>query len=325
MAFNLTGDLLTPGCLADIPPDMRLFLLGIVLFVSAPTVGAHQSTNLAPAGATPGTNIVYAKVGDRELHINLVLPKRRPATPLPVIVWIHGGGWRIGDYTRNRAAWFAEHGYAAVSIEYRFLDVALLPAQVYDCKAAIRFLRANAKTYGLDPNHIGVWGGSAGGHLAALIGTSADVTELEGDLGNAGQSSRVQAVSPWYGLYDMTARNKGRKKDSPKPSPYIEFLGGTFEEKRDLAKLVSACTHASKDDPPFLIVHGEIDRTMPIRQAELLNDALTKAGVAVTFLRVKNGDHNLTRLDMEPNMEEIEKRMLSFFDKFLKPHDNKPK
>jgi len=298
---------------------MSSFFSGMVLLVSALAAFAYQSTNLAPAGAEPGTNIVYAKVGDRELHINLVSPKDRPTTPLPVIVWLHGGGWRIGDYTRNRAAWFAEHGYAAASVEYRFLDVALLPAQVDDCKAAIRFLRANARNYGLDPDHIGVWGGSAGGHLAALLGTSADLKELEGNLGNADLSSRVQAVSPWYGLYDMTAGNKNRKKDPKKPDPYIEFLGGTLAEKRDLAKLLSPVTHASTDDPPFLIVHGEIDHTMPIRQAELLNNALNKAGVDATFIRVKGGNHNLTAADMQPNMDEIEKQMLVFFDKHLKP------
>ena len=296
-----------------------IFRFGIVFLLSAYSALAYQSTNLAPVGAEPGTNIVYAKVGERELHINLVLPKKKPATPLPVIVWIHGGGFKIGDYTRNRAAWLAEHGYAAASVQYRFTDVAPLPTQVFDCKAAIRFLRAHAKQYGLDPNHIGVWGGSAGGHLAALVGTSGDVKELEGELGNADQSSRVQAVSPWYGLYDMTAGDKDRKKNPNKPEPFIEFLGGTFPEKRELAKLVSAVTHASKDDPPFLIVHGEIDRTMPIRQGELLYDALSKAGVDVTFIRVKNGNHNLTAADMEPNMDEIERRLLKFFDKHLKP------
>ena len=280
---------------------------------------AYQGTNLAPAGAEMGTNIVYAKVGDQELHINLVLPKKKPATPLPVIAWIHGGGWKIGDYTRNRSAWFAEHGYAGASIQYRFTDVVPLPAQVHDCKAAIRFLRANASKYGLDPIHIGVWGGSAGGHLAALLGTSAGVKELEGDLGNTDQTSRVQAVSPWYGLYDMTDGFIKREKDPKKREPFIDFLGGTYEEKRELARLVSAVTHASKDDPPFLIVHGEIDRTMPIRQGELLYDALSKAGVSATFIRVMGGNHNLTAPDIKPNMDEIEHRMLEFFDKHLKP------
>jgi acetyl esterase/lipase len=292
--------------------------VSVTLFATASSTRAVENTNLAPAGAEIGTNLVYAKVGERELHVNLVLPKKKPTNSLPVIVWIHGGGFKIGDYTRNRAAWFAEHGYAAASVQYRFTGVAPLPAQVFDCKAAIRFLRANASKYGLDPNHIGVWGGSAGGHLAALIGTSADIKELEGDLGNADQSSRVQAVSPWYGLYDMTAGDKDRKKDTKKLEPFIDFLGGTFAEKRDLAKLVSAVTHATKDDPPFLIVHGEIDRTMPIHQAELLNDALSKAGADVTFIRVKGGNHNLTATDMEPNMDEIERRMLQFFDKHLK-------
>jgi acetyl esterase/lipase len=264
-----------------------------------------------------GINIPYARVGDRNLYINLILPKEKCAKPLPVIVWIHGGGWAAGDYTRSRAAEFAKHGYAAASVEYRFTDAAPLPAQVFDCKAAVRFLRANAKTYNLDPDRIGVWGGSAGGHLAAMLGTSGGVKELEGDEGNLSQSSRVQCVCPWFGLYDMTSGFIKKPKPG-QPEPVLDYLGGTYSEKLDLVKLVSPVTHITKNDPPFLIVHGDLDKTIPVKQAELLDDALRKAGVETTFIRVKGGDHNFTKPDTQPSMQEVAKAMLEFFDKHLK-------
>lgn len=277
-----------------------------------PAIPAHM---VYPPGSD-GVNIPYARVGDRDLCLNILLPKERSEKPWPVIVWIHGGGWAAGDYTRNRAAEFTKHGYAAVSIEYRFTDVAPLPAQVLDCKAAIRFLRAHAKEYNLDPDHIGVWGGSAGGHLAAMLGTSGDVKELDGE-GNLEQSSRVQCVCSWFGMYDMNA-GFVRPPRPGKPDQVYEFLGGTYGQKRDLIKLASPVTHITKDDPPFLIVHGDKDRTIPVKQAELFDEALRKAGVRSTLIRIKGGDHNFTTPDTQPTMAEVGKAMLEFFDKHLK-------
>lgn len=264
-----------------------------------------------------GVNVPYARIGDRDLYVNILLPDTTPKRPLPVVVWIHGGGWAAGDYTRNRAAEFVKHGYAAASIEYRFTDVAPLPAQVYDCKAAIRFLRANAKTYGIDPDRIGVWGGSAGGHLAALLGTSGGVQELEGNLGNPEQSSAVQAVCTWYGCYDLLSGFVKPAKPG-KQEQYYDFLGGTYSQKRRLAQLVSPITHVSADDPPFLIVHGDLDKTISIKQAELFDAALRKAGVECTFVRVRNGTHNFTDPNTQPGMQELAGVMLEFFDKHLK-------
>lgn len=273
---------------------------------------------LAAEKAEEGVNVVYATVGERELHVNIVVPDEKSEKPLPVIVWIHGGGWKEGDYTRNRAARFVPNGYAAASIQYEFSDVAKFPAQIQECKAAIRFLRAHAKEYNIDPDHIGVWGSSAGGHLGSLLGTSGGVKELEGCLGNPEQSSQVQAVCDFFGPTKLVT-----EKTEPMPVLKIyhlvpQFFGGTAEEKPEMYKLGSPITHVSRDDAPFLIVHGDIDPLVPVYQAEVFYDALRHAGVEATFIRVKNGDHGFTRPDQVPSKETIERRVLEFFDRHLK-------
>src|SRR5262249_27571146 len=147
----------------------------------------------------------------------------------------------------------------------RFSQDAIWPAQIYDCKAAVRFLRANAAKYNLDPDHIGVGGDSAGGHLAAVLGTTGDVGELEGGLGNPGGSSRVQAVLDWSGPTDFTQiaqqslPNSVLKHDAPN-SPEARLLGGPIEEKKELARTANPLTYIDKKTPPFLIMHGDADR-----------------------------------------------------------------
>jgi acetyl esterase/lipase len=292
--------------------------VGLTLLAFAAWGIAAEDRTKLPPGVRSIPDVVYAKVGGRELHLDLALPEKTPAKPLPVIVWIHGGGWKKGTYKWNRAALFVKDGYAAASVEYRLSGEAVFPAQIYDCKAAIRFLRANAGKYGLDPKHVGVWGGSAGGHLAALLGTSGGVKELEGNLGNPGQSSRVQAVCVFYGPTDFTVAGLQPEVGRKKPGPVAELLGGTVKQKPELAKLASPITFVSKDDPPMLIVHGDADQLVPISQAEIFYDALRKAGVETQFIRVKNGNHGLVSPDQHPNMHEIEQAMLRFFDKHLK-------
>lgn len=265
-----------------------------------------------------GVNVVYAKVGDRELHINIVLPMAKSDKPLPLVVWIHGGGWAGGNYERNQAARLVGHGFAAASVQYRFSDVAKFPAQIHECKAAIRWLRAHAGEYNIDPNRIGVWGGSAGGHLVSLLGTSDGVKELEGNLGNPDQSSRVQAVVDFFGPTKFLTD----KDEDPCVRQLYHlvplFFGGTPEEKPELYKLGSPITHVTKDDPPFLIVHGDKDPIVPVRQGEVFYDALRHVGVDVTFIKVKNGDHGFTKPDQVPNEETIGRRVVEFFNKHLK-------
>lgn len=297
---------------------LKAVLTALILLMLAAHTSAADDRFKLPPGVRQISDIVYATVGSTQLHMDIGLPEKMPDTPLPVVVWIHGGGWKTGTYKWNRSAWFVKHGYASVSVQYRFIDQARFPAQIHDCKAAIRFLRANAGKYGIDPNRIGVWGGSAGGHLAALLGTSGGIKELEGESGNAGQSSRVQAVCEWYGPNDLAMGIRDPEPGRKKPPLLVQFLGATLEEKPELYKLASPITHISKDGPPFLIVHGDADELVPFTQAQVFYDALKKAGVDATLIKVKGGNHGLTAKGMQPSEEEIEKRMVEFFDRKLK-------
>jgi len=266
--------------------------------------------------STEFNDVVYARVGDRDLHVDIAVPEDGTRKPHPTVVWIHGGGWKTGSHKHNLARWLTDFGYVVAGVEYRLSGEAKFPAQITDCKAAIRFLRANSRRYGIDPNRIGVWGGSAGGHLAALLGTTYGVKELEGNYGSKGFSSKVQATCVFYGPCDLTlpiARDPAKKK----PGPVAELLGATPEEKPELARLASPVFFVTKDDPPFLIVHGEMDPLVPIAQAEKMYEALKKAGVDATFIRVKNAGHGFDKPGIEPSWAEIMRSVREFFDRHL--------
>jgi acetyl esterase/lipase len=294
---------------------MRTGRFSIILALLAICSGAFAQQNpntIAPPDAKKLDDVVFAKVGTRDLHMDIVMPPDTLAKPHPCVVWIHGGGWSKGTYKQNRAAWLAGKGYVGVSAEYRLSGEAIYPAQITDCKAAVRYLRARAKDYGIDPNRIGVWGGSAGGHLVALLGTTGGVKELEGNEGNAKESSRVQAVCDFYGPTALTP------DWIPLPAPDVTpLLGGTPQNKLELAKLASPVRFVDRKDPPFLIVHGEIDSIVPIAHSVNFYDTLKKAGVDVTFIRVKNADHGFKGTGISPTIEEINAKVLAFFDKQL--------
>ncbi len=271
----------------------------------------------APAAKVPNgvkalRDIEYARVGDKRLLLDLYLPEKADGR-LPVVVWIHGGGWRGGSKNACRALYLSGKGYAVASIAYRLTPEATFPAQIHDCKGAIRWLRANAKRYGLDPNRIGVWGSSAGGHLVALLGTSGGVKELEGNVGgNLEYSSGVQAVCDFCGpttLTDRASLRTGESEDGP--TAVVALLGGPIPRKEDLARQASPVTHVTKDDPPFLVVHGDQDNVVPIRQSELLAEALKKAGVEVTFHVARGSGHGIQGKDIDAMVE-------AFFDKHLR-------
>ena len=226
-------------------------------------------------------DIKYARAGEVELKLDLYLPKADKAPPL--VIFVHGGAWQTGDKHSVPILGLLSHGYAIASISYRLTDVAPFPAQIFDCKAAVRFLRAHADDYGFDGKHIAAWGNSAGGHLVALLGTSGDVKELEGDEGNEGVSSRVQAVVDCFGPADFTIL----WPNGPGTGAIGKLLGGSPHDKPDVARSASPVAYATSDDPPFLISHGDKDQTVPVEQGIAMNEPLKKAGVPTQLNIVK--------------------------------------
>lgn len=268
-----------------------------------------------PEGVTALRDVDYGGEGKKSQTLDLFIPKTEAGDkPLPLIVWIHGGAWLAGSKEGCPALRFLSQGYAVASLNYRLSQEAIFPAQIEDCKGAIRYLRANAAKNHIDPNRIGVWGSSAGGHLVALLGTSGDVKELEGKVGgNLEVSSRVQAVCDWFGPTDFMEIGKfpSNMKHNDPGSPESKLIGAAILENKDKCAKVNPITYIKKDNPPFLIMHGDADMTVPLNQSELLNDALKKAGVEVTFEVIKGAGHGFRG-------PEIDKSVTDFFEKHLK-------
>ena len=270
--------------------------------------------------------IVYGEVSRHPLRLNVVRPRTDTLRPLPAVIWIHGGGWREGRHTDGLAWWccpaLAATGFVAVSIEYRLSTEARFPAQVHDVKAAIRWVRANADRFGIDPDRIGLWGHSAGGHLAALAALTPDLPELEGDLGPLGVSSRVHAVAPASAPTDFTQLGVDWPPDAL--SAVSDLCGGVGPDRRGLLRLGSPVHHVTPDAPPFLVIHGDADEVVPVTQGDRLVRALEKAGVAVTYERIAGADHNL-HVGARPypranGMERFGRLALAFFvDHLVRP------
>jgi acetyl esterase/lipase len=241
-------------------------------------------------------NIPYVVNGHRNQVLDIYLPEKPAVKPLPLIIWIHGGAWLGGDQSNPPVLYLLNKGFAVASIQYRFSQDAIWPAQSFDCKAAIRFLRANAAQYNFDPSHFGLGGDSAGGHLAALIGTSGGVQGLEGDLGNPGVSSQVQAVVDWFGPTDLLALGaqagpNSVVKHEAANSPESLLMGGPVQEKKELAATANPLTYIDKKDPPFLIMHGDKDDLVPLAQSVMLAKALIDAGVETTMITIPGAGH----------------------------------
>jgi len=243
-------------------------------------------------------DIPYAQTDHPRQRLDLLLPKKRATDkPLPVVVAIHGGAWLGGDKRQvvgRLIPWVASGEYAGVSVGYRLSQDATWPAQIHDCKAAIRWIRGNAKKYNLDPEKIGVIGWSAGGHLVAMLGTSGGVKELEGDLGEfTSESSRVTCVVDFFGPTDFLTigDHPSQIKHNAPDSPEARLIGGAIPDNPDKARQASPITFVSKDDPPFLLVHGTKDPLVPHQQSVLLRDALRKVGVPAYLITVEDGGH----------------------------------
>lgn len=302
---------------------MRLTLL---LWIAG-MIGSADTQTL-PDNISIERDIPYATVDGRDLKLD-VYWHADTAKPLPLIVFVHGGAWRRGDKANARARVLLSRGYAVASINYRLSHEAIFPAQIHDCKAAVRWLRANASRFNVDPDRFGAWGPSAGGHLVALLGTSGDVADLEGDLGNTDVSSRVQAVCDWFGPTDFLRMNdvEGNIDHNAPDSPESKLVGGPIQDHPDRVARANPITYVSDDDPPFLMMHGSNDRLVIQNQSELLHDALQQTGVSSNLIVIDDQGHGLNRKDR--NAEHLYRLVEAFFDRELKDrksdwvsHDN---
>lgn len=260
-----------------------------VLCCIVPGVFLHSSLSAADEAKTV-KNLEFAKVDGHSLKLDLYLAAEEDA---PLVVWIHGGGWRNGSKERCHVKWLTEDGYSVASISYRLTGKATFPAQIHDCKGAVRWLRANADKYGYSTDRIAVGGSSAGGHLAALLGTTTDVKELEGSVGgHLDHSSHVDAIVDYYGPTDFILRTKTQPhKTVKKDAPVRALLGGPANDKVDLARLASPVFHVTSNDPPLLIFHGKKDKTVLFGQSERIVDAYKKVNRPVTLHVLEDAGH----------------------------------
>lgn len=266
-----------------------------------------------PAGARMALDLAYVPHATERQKLDLYLPAT--GTNWPLIIWIHGGGWSGGSKEKPPGLRFLTHGFALASLNYRFSQDAIFPAQLIDCKAALRWLRAHAPEYGFDPHHIGVWGASAGGHLVALLGTTGDDKEF--DQGeNPGVSSRVQAVCDWFGPTDFTQilSHLDDPKHDVADSLASQLIGGPLDQNPEKVQRANPIHYITTNDPPFLIMHGDKDPLVPLQQSRLLAEALQKAGVPVTLRVVPGGGHGGPAFDTPAEKN----RLYEFFVKNLK-------
>ena len=258
-------------------------------------------------------DVAYVEGGHEQQRLDIFLPQN--PGPHPLIVWVHGGAWRAGSKQDMPLGGLIARGFAVASVDYRLSTVAPMPAQMHDIKAAIRFLRAHAAEYGFDARRFAVAGSSAGGHLAALTGTSNGNAELEGTLGaHPDQSSDVQAIVSFFGAADLqTILSQSTEHGLRMRVPALQLLlGGQPDEKPALAKLASPVSHMNAHVPPLLLIHGDADPQMPIEQSRELDAAYRKAGRPVQFVVMPGSVHG--------GKEFFDAERIALVEKFLRTH-----
>lgn len=286
---------------------------------------ALASSAAAQYPPTPGTGayttieaLEYANVEGKPLLLDLRIPDG--PGPHPVIVYLHSGAWISGDRTGGPAIRQASRGYAVASIEYRLAPQYIWPAQVEDAKAAVRWVRANAARFKLDPDRVGLFGTSAGGHIGAVLGTSGGVASLEGmQLGNPQFSSRVKAVIDFYGPTDLLKLEDQKLPCIPLDGnasymPPSLLMGCPIQSCKEKTATANPMTYVTPDDPPFLIMHGVLDCLVPFQQSVLLHTALELRGLDSKLVLIPTGDHGGSKFD-----EQQYRQMVSdFLDKNLR-------
>jgi acetyl esterase/lipase len=296
-----------------------LFSAIVLTLGSVLAVGQSASAAEPVAGIVLETDITYGKGGSEALKLDLARPEHAEGL-LPGIVYIHGGGWSGGNRSgyRNDIQEAAKRGYVAVTIEYRLTQPdksgkakSPFPAQIEDCKCAVRWLRANAEKYHVDTNRIGATGGSAGGHLSLLVGVAGSVRTFDGTGGNPDVSSQVQAVVNYFGPTDL-AQMYGYNKQVDRLLNTL--VGGTPQERAEQYKAASPVTYVSKDVCPILTIHGTVDKLVPVEQAVEFDAAMKKAGATSQLMILEGQGHGF----MGPANRQAHDATFAFFDKYLK-------
>jgi acetyl esterase/lipase len=278
---------------------VRHFIIAALLLVACSAFAQSYTTI---------DSLEYARVGGKSMLVDLHIPDGRG--PFPVILYLHSGAWISGDRTGGKALGQAERGYVVASIDYPLAPEFVWPTQIEACKAAVRWLRANAARFHLDPDRIGVWGSSSGGHLAAVLGTSGGEASLEGmSLGNLQFSSRVKAVVDYYGATDLLKIEEQKLPCIPLDgnAPYMPpslLMGCPIQQCKEKTATANPITYITPDDPPFLIMHGMLDCLVPFQQSVILHQALEAKGVDSTLILIPNGDH-AGRAFNEPKYQKI--------------------
>lgn len=250
-----------------------------------------------PEGVTAFTDLAYTSNGHERQKLDVYVP-RNSSQPTPLIIWIHGGAFKMGDKSGKifdpLPFEYLSQGFALASINYRFSQHAIFPAQIEDCKAAVRWLRANAVRFNFNPNKFCAWGASAGGHLSAMLGVCGHVGEFEvGE--HLDRSSRVQCVVDYFGPTDFLLMDAQRLPNgmthNNADSPESELIGGAIQENKVATARANPITYITPDTPPFLVVHGDADPLVPYGQSVILVEALHNANVPVSFYTVKGAGH----------------------------------
>jgi acetyl esterase/lipase/type 1 glutamine amidotransferase len=271
-------------------------------------------------------DVSYGDAGGVALKLDIYRPAHPSEKALPAIVMIHGGGWRSwpdGKWTKTTdaptAKAFARRGYWVASVDYRLSDVARFPAAVLDCKRAVRWVRSHAQEQRVDPEKIGVWGFSAGGHLALMLGCAGSKAGFDEDPEGAGVSTRVQAVCSWAGLSDLADPSGPCKLEGEREELARKFIGATTAEMPEAYRKASPLSYVSHQSPPTLLVHGDQDERVPFAHSAVMLEKLKSAGVEASLLVVKGAGHLFFKEEgQDPPLSGMIRSTLGFFDRHLK-------
>lgn len=280
-----------------------------------PGMSTEELLKQAPDTVTVEPDIAYRPGDSKAWRLDLIMPSERGDKPRPGLVFVHGGGWRNGDKRAGTflqgAIEYAQKGYVCITVNYRLVDEAPFPACVEDCKCAVRWLRAHADKYNLDPKRIGGFGNSAGAHLVAMLGLAGPDEGLEGDGPYQDQSSLLQAVCPSATPSDFSLfppRGPARRGSEG------GLLAGPEETYEERSRKASPVSHVSADAPPFLIIHGTKDNTVNVAHGDRLVEALKKAGAKdVTYIRIEGAGHGV----FNQHADQTKPAMEAFFDRTI--------